>query len=207
MIDLVNRHAGLSNSVQPTLFLEFNGAPAAVHEQAGRVAAITREFGGGDFAWSVEAAERTQLWQARHNAYHAVLASRPGTRAQSTDVCVPISHLAEAIIAAQQDVAMSGLLAPIVGHVGDGNFHLIISIDPANPAEVAAAAELNRRIVQRALAIGGTCTGEHGIGIGKLKYMAQEHGAALDTMYAIKAALDPQGIMNPGKVLPPVQAA
>jgi D-lactate dehydrogenase (cytochrome) len=201
MIALVNAYSKVDHTVASTLFLEFNGTPVAVAEQSERAAAIARAHGGADFRWAIDEAERLALWQARHNAYHAVLAHRPGTRAQSTDVCVPISALAACIAETQADLRASFLTAPIVGHVGDGNFHVIMSIDPANSAEQIEAARLNERIVMRALAAGGTCTGEHGVGIGKRKFMAREHGPALDVMRALKAALDPGHMMNPGKVI------
>jgi D-lactate dehydrogenase (cytochrome) len=186
----------------PTLFLEFHGTTTAVAEQAETVKALAAENGGGPFAWTDRAEERTRLWQARHDALWAALALRPGAKAMATDVCVPISRLAEAVCDAVADVQAAGLIAPIVGHVGDGNFHLTFLLDPDDPGELKRAKEVNARVVERAIAAGGTCTGEHGVGSGKLAYMAAEHGPALDVMRAIKRALDPDDLMNPGKVLP-----
>ena len=204
MIRAVNQYAGLNHRLQPTLFLEFHGTAPSVREQAERVGQIMRAFGGSDFDWAVEAEHRQKLWEARHNAYHAALALRAGCRAITTDVCVPISRLADCIHETKRDLVESGLTAPLVGHVGDGNFHLIILIDPENPAEVAKADRVNERLVERALAMEGTCTGEHGVGLGKKRFMHAEHGAALAVMRAIKRALDPLNLLNPGKVLPPV---
>jgi D-lactate dehydrogenase (cytochrome) len=202
MIQAVNQYAGLAHRLQPTLFLEFHGTAASVREQAERVGQIMQAFGGSDFHWAVEAEQRQHLWEARHNAYHAALALRPGCRAITTDVCVPISRLADCINETKRDLAESGLTAPLVGHVGDGNFHLVILIDTKNPAEVAEANRVNERVVKRALAMEGTCTGEHGVGLGKMRFMRAEHGAALAVMRAIKRALDPLNLLNPGKVLP-----
>ena len=202
MLDAINRHAGLDYPVQPTLFFEFHGSAAGVVEQAETVAALAAEFGAGDFRWATRAEERSRLWQARHDALYAALALRPGAKAWATDVCVPIARLAECISATKADIAAAKLLAPIVGHVGDGNFHLTIIIDPDDAAEMAAARRLDQRMVTRALGMGGTCTGEHGIGYGKLDALVAEHGPAVDVMRRIKLALDPDGIMNPGKVVP-----
>jgi D-lactate dehydrogenase (cytochrome) len=202
MMDAINRYSGLHQPVQPTLFLEFHGTVAGVQEQAQRAGYIMRGLGGGDFAWATDEAERQRLWQARHNAYYAALALRPGCKSLTTDVCVPLSRLAECIRETQADLAETGLLAPIVGHVGDGNFHLIVLLDPDNAGEMAEVQRVNERLIKRALAMDGTCTGEHGVGIGKAKYMRLEHGAALDLMRDIKVALDPLNLMNPGKVLP-----
>jgi D-lactate dehydrogenase (cytochrome) len=185
----------------PTLFFEFHGTPAGVEEQAEMVKGIARELGGGDFRWATRAEDRNRLWQARHDAYYAAMALRPGAKGVVTDVCVPISRLAECVLAAKQAIAASGLLAPMVGHAGDGNFHLSILVDPDDADEIARAKEIGRRLVEQALALGGTCTGEHGVGQGKMAYLDAEHGAALDTMRAIKHALDPDNIMNPGKIV------
>ena len=183
------------------LFLEFHGSAAGVAEQSERFGEIAREFGGGPFEWATRAEDRTRLWQARHDAYFAARGLRPGTQPVATDVCVPISKLAECVTESQRDIAENRLLAPIAGHVGDGNFHLSLLIDMDDPDEVTRAEKFMERLVARALAMDGTCTGEHGVGQGKLKYLAAEHGsAALDVMRAIKGALDPQGIMNPGKI-------
>lgn len=185
----------------PTLFLEFHGSAAGVAEQAEAVQALAAEYGGERFAWATAEEERSRLWKARHDAYWAGLALRPGSRGIATDVAVPISRLAEALLGCRQDIEASGLVAPIVGHVGDGNFHTVILIDPADPASIEAAFALDRRIVARALALGGTCTGEHGIGLGKREFLREEAGVeALDVMRAVKRALDPRGILNPGKL-------
>ena len=200
-IDAINRYAKLDYAVKPTLFFEFHGSERGVVEQAEAVQAIAGEHGAGAFRWTAKTEERNHLWQARHNAYYAALALRPGAKGWPTDVCVPISRLADCILETKQDVVEAGLLAPIVGHVGDGNFHLCFIIDPENPEEMARAHTVNGRMVSRALAMGGTCTGEHGIGTGKIDFLEKEHGSALPTMRAIKRALDPENRMNPGKML------
>jgi D-lactate dehydrogenase (cytochrome) len=196
-----NRYSGLAYPEQPTLFLEFHGSPGGVAEQAGMVGQLAVEFGGSDFRWATLAEERSRLWGARHDAFWAAKALRPGAEARATDVCVPISRLAETILATKRDIEAAGLLAPIVGHVGDGNFHLSLLIDPADPAEAARADALASRMVERALGMGGTCTGEHGIGYGKMAWLEAEHGAGVDLMRRIKAALDPDEILNPGKIV------
>ena len=200
-MDAINRHSKLDYPVQPTLFFEFHGSEAAVREQAEQVGALTAEHGGGDFRWARQQEDRSKLWQARHDAYYAGLALRPGAKGWATDVCVPISRLAECILETKRDIEESGLLAPIVGHVGDGNFHLVYVIDPDDAAEVARAAAHNERMVLRALAMGGTCTGEHGVGYGKLEFLQAEHGEAVAVMRQVKQALDPDNLMNPGKVV------
>ena len=183
------------------LFLEFHGSQAGVAEQSERFGEIAREFGGGPFEWATRAEDRTRLWQARHDAYFAARGLRPGAQPVATDVCVPISRLAECVTESQRDIAGSRLIAPIAGHVGDGNFHMSLLIDMDDADEVMRADKFMERLVARAIAMDGTCTGEHGVGQGKLKYLAAEHGsAALEVMRAIKAALDPLGIMNPGKI-------
>jgi D-lactate dehydrogenase (cytochrome) len=185
----------------PLLFLEFHGSEASVAEQSQRFGEIAAELGGGPFEWATKAADRSRLWQARHDAYWAVMGLRPGVRALSTDVCVPISRLAECVTQSQRDLKESRLVAPIVGHVGDGNFHMLLLIDHNDAGEVDRAKAFLERLVDRALAMDGTCTGEHGIGQGKMQYMPAEHGEpALDVMRAIKRALDPLDIMNPGKI-------
>jgi D-lactate dehydrogenase (cytochrome) len=199
-IDAVNRHARLEHQVAPTLFLEFHGTAGAVTEQAETVAAIAAEHGGGDFRWSMRAEDRARLWQARHDAYYACLALRPGAKGMPTDVCVPISRLADCIEETLADVREAGILAPLVGHVGDGNFHLTYVIDPADTEETARAHALHERMVMRALAMGGTSTGEHGIGYGKIAFLEAEHGPAVEVMAAVKHSLDPAGLMNPGKL-------
>jgi D-lactate dehydrogenase (cytochrome) len=184
------------------LFLEFHGSDAGVAEQSQRFGEIAAELGGGPFEWATRPEDRSKLWQARHDAYWAGRALRPGSAAVATDVCVPISKLAQCVIETQRDIADSRLVAPILGHVGDGNFHLTLLVDLADAGEVARAKALSGRLVARALAMDGTSTGEHGVGQGKMAYLPAEHGeAALDAMRAIKRALDPNGILNPGKIV------
>jgi D-lactate dehydrogenase (cytochrome) len=200
-MDAINRYAKLDYPVQSTLFFEFHGTEAGVAEQAEMVKAIAAEHGAGGFRWATKPEERSKLWQARHDAYYAAKALRPGGKGWATDVCVPISRLAECISETKKEIRDSTLLAPIVGHVGDGNFHLSFIIDPDDPAEMAAAKAINDRMVMRALALGGTCTGEHGVGYGKLDFLTAEHGDAVAVMRQLKLALDPDNIMNPGKVV------
>ena len=200
-MDACNRYSGMDYPVQPTLFLEFHGSEAGVKEQAETVGDICREFGAGDFRWTDRPEERSKLWAARHDAAYAALSLRPGAKAWATDVCVPISRLAECILETKADIAASNMLAPLVGHVGDGNFHLVFVLDPDNPEEVAEANRLNDRLVNRALAMDGTCTGEHGIGTGKMKFLQAEHGEALSVMRDLKKALDPRNLLNPGKII------
>jgi D-lactate dehydrogenase (cytochrome) len=204
-MDAVNRHSHLAYPVAPTLFFEFHGlSEANVDEQALAVGAIVAEHGGRDFARATTPEARAQLWQARHDAYYAALALRPGARGWTTDVCVPISRLADCIRETKQDLASSFLIGPLVGHVGDGNFHLVIPVDADSAGDLAEAERITDRLVERALAMGGTCSGEHGVGLGKMRFLEAEHGAAaLDVMRAIKHALDPHDLMNPGKILPP----
>ena len=184
-----------------TLFFEFHGTAAAVEEQARMVGEISDEFGGTNFQWTATTEDRNALWQARHDAYYAILAMQPGKFAMSTDVCVPISRLAETILETQADLLRSGFQAPILGHVGDGNFHSVFLVDLDDAEEMARAKAANERMVQLALSKGGTCTGEHGVGIGKQDYLIAEHGEAVGIMRQIKNALDPDNIMNPGKVI------
>jgi D-lactate dehydrogenase (cytochrome) len=198
----VNRHSGLAELELPTLFFEFHGSASAVEEQARVAGDLAAEHGGRAFRWATEAGEREKLWQARHEAYFADLALRPGARVMSTDVCVPVSRLVECITETKAEVAQASFPVPLVGHVGDGNFHLLLVIDPTSESELAEAEALNRSLVERALRFEGTCSGEHGVGLGKVQWMEREHGPALAVMRAIKRALDPQGILNPGKVLP-----
>jgi D-lactate dehydrogenase (cytochrome) len=200
-MDACNRYSGLDYPVQPTLFFEFHGSERGVAEQIEQVEGIAGEFGASAFQWASKAEDRNKLWQARHNAYYAGLALRPGAKGIATDVCVPISRLADCILETQKDIDESGLIAPIVGHVGDGNFHLLIIIDPDDADEMARAEALNNRMVMRALSMDGTCTGEHGVGYGKIGFLEAEHGEALSVMRDIKRALDPDNIMNPGKIL------
>jgi D-lactate dehydrogenase (cytochrome) len=201
LMDAVNRYSSLDYAILPTLFLEFHGSELSVDEQTRGFREIATEHGGSTFRWATKPEERTRLWKARHDAFYAALALRPGCKGWATDVCVPISHLADCILQTQKDLDGSFLLAPLVGHVGDGNFHLVFLVDPERPEEIREAQRLNDRLVERALAMDGTCTGEHGIGIGKKKYLVAEHGDAVETMRAIKRAIDPMNIMNPGKVL------
>ena len=196
-----NAYSKLALPETPCLFLEFHGTERGVAEQSERFGEIAADHGGGPFEWAARAEDRTRLWQARHDAYWACIALRPGAKAFATDVCVPLSRLAECVTETQRDIAENGLLSPIVGHVGDGNFHCSVLIDMDNPAEVAAAKGFSERLVERALAMEGTCTGEHGVGQGKMKYLPAEHGEALTVMRALKGALDPDGVMNPGKLV------
>ena len=200
-IDAINKYSKLDHKVAPTLFFEFHGSHAGVAEQTDLVKAIAAEHGGDDFRWATTPEERSKLWQARHDAYYAALALRPGSKGWPTDVCVPISRLAECIAETKRDLAESTIPSALAGHVGDGNFHLIFMIDPQKPEEIAEASRLNDRMVARALAMEGTCTGEHGIGYGKMDFLLAEHGPAVDVMRNIKQALDPDGIMNPGKIV------
>ena len=201
-MDACIRYSKLTGyDVTPTLWFEFHGTAAAVKEQSEMVGAIAADFGGGGFKWTSRSEERNQLWQARHDAYFAALALQPGKRGIATDACVPISRLAECLLDTQRDIAESGMVAPIVGHVGDGNFHLVILIDPDSEIELKNAKALIERMNYRAIAMGGTCTGEHGIGLGKRDFLTAEHGEAVSVMRAIKQSLDPSNIMNPGKML------
>src|SRR5712671_4127220 len=197
-----NAYSKLALPETPMLFVEFHGSSAGVKEQSERFGEIAQELGGGPFDWATRSEDRTRLWQARHDAYWAARSLRAGAAAVATDVCVPISRLAQCVVETQRDIADSRLVAPIVGHVGDGNFHLTLLVDLADAGEVARAKALSERLVARALAMDGTSTGEHGVGQGKMAYLPAEHGeAALDAMRAIKRALDPEGIMNPGKIV------
>jgi D-lactate dehydrogenase (cytochrome) len=202
-MEAINHHNDTSYAVAPTLFIEFHGASTAdVEAQARDTAEIAAEFGGGDFTWAADEAERRRLWHARHGAMEAARAMRPGSGALTTDVCVPISALADCIQATRADLDETGIPAAIVGHVGDGNFHTVLLLDPQVPAEIQAGEEFHARLVRRALAVGGTCTGEHGVGYGKARFLVEEHGRpAVEMMRAIKRALDPDGIFNPGKTV------
>ncbi|MBV9685242.1 MAG: FAD-binding protein [Solirubrobacterales bacterium] len=202
-IEAINRHDETSFRVAPTLFLEFHGmSEADVSAQAQEAASIAAEFGGSGIEWASDERERRRLWHARHRAYDAARALRPGRAGLTTDVCVPISALADCVTAAQADIAEHHLTAPIVGHVGDGNFHVCVLVDPNDAEDIARAEAFHGRLVERALAHGGTCTGEHGVGYGKTRFLAAEHGpAGVEMMRAVKHALDPHGIFNPGKVL------
>ncbi|MDA0185565.1 FAD-binding protein [Solirubrobacter phytolaccae] len=203
-IDAVNRHFELALEVAPTLLLEFHGTPAETEAQAKDVEAIARTHNVLGFDWAADEAQRRALWHARHGAYESARALRPGAQGFTTDACVPISNLAACIAETKADLDASGLTAPIVGHVGDGNFHLAILVDPDDADELQRAKDLNDRLVRRAIGYDGTCTGEHGVGYGKLAFLELEHGPqALAMMRAIKVALDPEGLFNPGKVLGP----
>jgi D-lactate dehydrogenase (cytochrome) len=201
-IEAINRYKKTSYRVAPTLFFEFHGSRASVVEQAEAVQEIARENGGRDFVWATKPEERSQLWDARHNAYFACLQLRPGSRAVSTDVCVPISRLAECVHETMEDVKSYIAPVPLLGHVGDGNFHLMFLVDPQKPQETELAKEFNRRLVERALRLEGTCTGEHGVGLGKQGSLRAELGDdVIDVMRDIKKLFDPDNLMNPGKVV------
>jgi D-lactate dehydrogenase (cytochrome) len=196
-----NAYSKLSLKETPTLFVEFHGSEAGVAEQAERFGEIASELGGGPFDWTTKAEDRTKLWQARHDAYWAVINWRKGCQAFATDVCVPISKLAECVTATQADVKKFDLIAPIVGHVGDGNFHVSVLLDMSDAGEVTRARKFNERLIERSLSLDGTCTGEHGVGEGKIRYLEAEHGKeGLAVMRSLKRALDPDNIMNPGKI-------
>ena len=199
----INRFSKTTLAEAPTLFFEFHGTPAGVEEQAQSVQAIADDLGGANFEWATRPEDRSRLWQARHDAYFACLQLKPGCRSFPTDVCVPISRLADCIAETYTDIAQVSIPIALFGHVGDGNFHLVVLVDPDNATEMAEAAWIGERVVERAIAMEGTCTGEHGIGLGKRKYLVREHGeTAVDVMRAIKSALDPDELLNPGKVLP-----
>ena len=197
-----NAYSKLDYPESPALFLEFHGTEAGVAEQAETFAEIAAECGGGEFLWTTNPEKRTQLWKARHNAYWAALQLRPGAKGISTDVCVPISRLAECVAETQEDIAQHKLYAPIVGHAGDGNFHVLVLLDENDPKEIAGAEDFVARLNERALRYDGTCTGEHGIGQGKAPYLPAELGGSVEMMQQIKRALDPDNIMNPGKLFP-----
>jgi D-lactate dehydrogenase (cytochrome) len=203
-LDAVNRYSHTDYPVAPTLFFEFHSdSERHVADQADTVQAIAAERGGRGFQWATRLEDRERLWRARHDALYAAVALRPGSRAWTTDVCVPISRLAECILQTKQDNAGAAFPICLVGHAGDGNFHLLYVLDPASRAEHDEAQRLNERMVMRALAMGGTCSGEHGVGYGKMNFLEAEHGPALDVMRAIKSALDPNNLMNPGKIVVP----
>ena len=201
-MDALNRYSKLDYPIAPTLLLEFNGTAAGVVEQAEMVQAIAADNGGKDFKWATVAEERNKLWQARHDSLWAILALQPGRQAFPTDVCVPISRLADCIMETKKDLETTWLKAPILGHVGDGNFHMVLLIDRDDPKDLVEVERINDRLVNRAIAMGGTCTGEHGIGSYKMKFMQAEHGDAVDLMKLLKRSIDPQNLMNPGKMLP-----
>mgnify|MGYP003895936869 FL=1 len=196
-----NSYSNLDLKVTPTLFLEFHGTEASAHEQAETFAAIAEELGGGPYSVATKEEDRQKLWQARHDAFWATKALMPGKESLATDVCVPISRLADCVTETQADLAANNLYGPIVGHVGDGNFHVVLYCDRSDAAEYARVKEVYGRMIDRAIAMGGTCTGEHGVGYGKLDFLVAEHGEAISVMRSIKQALDPDNIMNPGKIL------
>jgi D-lactate dehydrogenase (cytochrome) len=201
-IRATNNYSKLNLAEAPTLFLEFHGSDAGVKEQTERFGEIAAEFGGGPLQWTTQAEERTKLWQARHDAYFAMMSLRPGAKALATDICVPISKLADAVLETEKDLQDMNLLGPIVGHVGDGNFHVSLVIDMDDPDELARVKVFLERLTERAHRMEGTCTGEHGVGQGKMKYLEAEHGtAAMEMMRSLKRALDPDNIMNPGKIV------
>ncbi|MBI1352922.1 MAG: FAD-binding protein [Acidobacteria bacterium] len=199
-IDAVNGYSKLDLPRAPTLFLEFHGTQSSVAEQAELSRAIAAQHGGGEFRWSARREDRDKLWEARHKAYYALKALRPGARGWPTDVVVPISKLAECIRETVADCGSLGLLAPVLGHVGDGNFHVAFLFDEGDAEELGRVREANRRLIARALAMGGACTGEHGVGLGKIEALEAEHGEGVELMRKIKQALDPEGLLNPGKV-------
>ncbi|XP_062032122.1 probable D-lactate dehydrogenase, mitochondrial [Lepus europaeus] len=202
MMDACNRYSKLNCSVAPTLFLEFHGSKQALEEQVQRAEEIVQLNGASHFSWAKESEERSRLWAARHNAWYAVLALRPGCKGYSTDVCVPISRLPEILVRTKEELKASGLTGAIVGHVGDGNFHCILLVDPEDAEELRRVEAFAEELGRRALALHGTCTGEHGIGLGKRQLLREEVGpVGLEAMRQLKATLDPRGLMNPGKVL------
>jgi D-lactate dehydrogenase (cytochrome) len=203
-VHAINKYAKTTMRELPKLFFEFHGSPASVAEQAETVQAIAMDNNGMEFEWATLPEERTALWQSRHDALYAAIGLRPGTKSLTTDVCVPISRLAECIEETVADLATTGLIAPLVGHVGDGNFHYLVLVDQNDKNEVELAEKFAHRLAERAIRMEGTCTGEHGIGTGKLDYMIPEHGEpAVRVMAKIKEALDPQNLLNPGKIIPP----
>jgi D-lactate dehydrogenase (cytochrome) len=202
-VKATNAYSKLSLQESPLLLFEFHGSPAAVKEHAETVQGITRDNGGMDFEWAERPEDRNRLWTARHNAYFAGLQLRPGARASTTDVCVPISRLAECVSQTAAELEQASFPYTIVGHVGDGNFHVLMLLDPDSAAEWDESERLNRRLVERAIAMQGTCTGEHGVGLHKMEFMLAEHGPdALDLMRSLKQAFDPHNILNPGKIIP-----
>jgi D-lactate dehydrogenase (cytochrome) len=202
-MDACIRYSQLTEfAAKPTLFFEFHGSEAGVREQSATIESIATDYGGDQFQWATRPEDRSRLWKARHNAYYAALALAPGKQGFATDACVPISRLTDCVIETKADIAATGLVAPIVGHVGDGNFHLVVLFDPDDAAERSRAEALAARVSLRAIGMGGTCTGEHGIGVHKLDALVAEHGDAVAVMQTIKRALDPHNILNPGKTVP-----
>lgn len=202
LIRAVNAYSHLSLKVEDTLAFEFHGSPAGVQEQIDLVAAVVAEHGGKDFEWANTPEERNRLWKARHSAFYAVVSQRPNARGWSSDVCVPVSQLSGCIVKTRTLLEGCTVPAAILGHVGDGNYHVVFAVDPDNADEIAEVTDINKMMVEHAIAVGGTSTGEHGVGTGKIAYIRQEHGDAVDLMAVIKHAIDPRGIMNPGKILP-----
>jgi len=200
-VEMINQYSGLDYAARPTLFLEFHGTPDGVDEQVASFNNIASYCGGGEIEWVTTTEDRNRLWKARHDAYYAMLAWRKGCEGIATDACVPISRLAECVAETQKDAEELGLVAPVIGHVGDGNFHVTPLVMMDDPDEVSRAEEFIERLNMRAIAMEGTCTGEHGIGQGKRRFLRLEHGAGADIMASIKKAIDPYNIMNPGKVV------
>lgn len=200
-LDAINKYSNLDYPLKPTLFLEFHGTDIGVKNQATLVGELAKDNGGGKFQWSDKEEDKNELWRARHDAAYACMALQPGAGMWATDVCVPISRLAECILETREDIDETGLIAPIVGHVGDGNFHTVMLVDKDDDRHLQKCIAFNERLLKRALAMGGTITGEHGIGFGKREYLRDEHGDAVDVMKTIKQALDPLNILNPGKVV------
>lgn len=202
LIKAVNAYSGLDLKIEDTLAFEFHGSPAGVQEQVEMVSAIVVENGGKDFEWANAPEDRNRLWKARHNAFYAVVSQRPNAKGWSSDVCVPVSQLGACIVKTRELLTECSVPAAILGHVGDGNYHVVFAVDPANAQELAEVAAINKKMVHYAISVGGTSTGEHGVGTGKIAYLREEHGDAVDLMAVIKQAIDPSGIMNPGKILP-----
>jgi D-lactate dehydrogenase (cytochrome) len=202
LIEAVNAYSNLSLKIEDTLAFEFHGSPASVQEQVEMVAGIVGDNGGKDFEWANTPEERNRLWKARHNAFYAVVSQRANAKGWSSDVCVPVSQLSACILDTRELLRSCSVPAAILGHVGDGNYHVVFAVDPTSQAELDEVAAINKKMVEYAISVDGTSTGEHGVGTGKIKYLRQEHGDAVDLMAVIKNAIDPKGIMNPGKVLP-----
>ena len=202
LIKAVNAYSGLNMKIEDTLAFEFHGSPAGVAEQVEMVSAIVEENGGKDFEWANAPEERNRLWKARHNAFYAVVSQRPNAKGWSSDVCVPVSRLGDCILETRALLKDCTVPTAILGHVGDGNYHVVFAVDPNNAEELAEVAAINKKMVRHAISVGGTSTGEHGVGTGKIAYLREEHGDAVDLMRVIKQAVDPAGIMNPGKILP-----
>lgn len=202
LIKAVNAYSGLNMKIEDTLAFEFHGSPAGVAEQVEMVSAIVEENGGKDFEWANAPEERNRLWKARHNAFYAVVSQRPNAKGWSSDVCVPVSRLGDCILETRALLKDCTVPTAILGHVGDGNYHVVFAVDPNNAEELVEVAAINKKMVRHAISVGGTSTGEHGVGTGKIAYLREEHGDAVDLMSVIKRAVDPAGIMNPGKILP-----